>query len=562
MFGATSRAKVHSLQRIAPVAVVVAVVAIAVLMLLAPVSGQLVAQPSSSGPSSVITSVSSSTPHVTGTIVVNHQESLTLGKPGLLNVFAMANGGNFPSTGFSSGNPVIATDHLGYPTAALAVTTEGSNSFTTSDQYYRIGGVGVSGFQYFGELTKMLIPPVRADSMVTVKVALPESALVVVVGLSGGQNNVIALGGVPGLVIDAKGYNGNWTAVMIGQAQLSATTYNVTLTETHVGTNGEVSRGELLGIFAFSNSRAGFIDKNLMTPKVVVTIPTGGGGASNLAYDSGKAEVFEGFEWAPNVYVISDATNSVVANISVGSSPMGMAYDRATGEVFVADFGGSNVSVINDTNNSVVASIAVGFHPWDVAYDSGKGELFVTDGGPNGGNAVSVISDANNSVVATIWVPSGPTGTTYDSAKGEVYVASFPSDSVSVINDTTNTVVATDTLPSWVTDVSYDRATGQILATTVVQPGDGEAYVISDATNSVVATIQIGAYGWYGTFDSATGAWFVANGNSGNISVISDATDSVVASISIGAGPFGIVYDSGTAEVFYGLPGLVGVISY
>src|SRR2546430_4747207 len=54
------------------------------------------------------------------------------------------------------------------------------------------------------------------------------------------------------------------------------------------------------------------------------------------------------------VSVISDATNKVVATISV-PSPMGLAYDSGNGEIFVASHGNS-AYVISDSTNTVARS--------------------------------------------------------------------------------------------------------------------------------------------------------------------------------------------------------------
>src|SRR5207245_6543864 len=81
------------------------------------------------------------------------------------------------------------------------------------------------------------------------------------------------------------------------------------------------------------------------------------------------------------VSVISDATNTVVATIPVGSSPTGVAYDTGKGEVFVTNEGSDNVSVISDATNAVVATIPVGAYPIGLTEDSRKGEVFVANGG-------------------------------------------------------------------------------------------------------------------------------------------------------------------------------------
>ena len=91
--------------------------------------------------------------------------------------------------------------------------------------------------------------------------------------------------------------------------------------------------------------------------------------------------------------VISDSTNTVVANVTVGTTPYAPAYDSGKDEIFVTNHGSNSVSVISDSNNTVVANVTVGTTPYSAVYDSGKGEIFVTNAGDN---TVSVISDASS----------------------------------------------------------------------------------------------------------------------------------------------------------------------
>ncbi len=73
----------------------------------------------------------------------------------------------------------------------------------------------------------------------------------------------------------------------------------------------------------------------------------------------------------------SAQAQTVVATVSVESSPFGLVYDSAKGEVFVSNFDDGTVSVISDTTNEVVATLDVGHYPSSVAYDPAKGEVFV-----------------------------------------------------------------------------------------------------------------------------------------------------------------------------------------
>ena len=76
-----------------------------------------------------------------------------------------------------------------------------------------------------------------------------------------------------------------------------------------------------------------------------------------IAYDSSKGEVFVPNYFEDMVSVISDATNTVIGTIAVGSESGGTAYDPAQGEVFVADANSSTVSVISDAADIVVATV-------------------------------------------------------------------------------------------------------------------------------------------------------------------------------------------------------------
>ena len=220
-----------------------------------------------------------------------------------------------------------------------------------------------------------------------------------------------------------------------------------------------------------------------------------GGPLQDLAYDAGQGEVFvaagNGVEEGatPTVWVISDSTNAIVANITMASAftPTGVAYDASKGEVFVTDAGNNGnvfggVYVISDSTNTASGYIYVGNYPEELTYDSGMGEVFVAN---YGSSSVSVISDSTNAVVATVAVGNYPSGIAYDSSKGEIFVANTNDNTVSVISDTTNAVVATVTGLSGyealgIEGVAYDSGKGEIFAGNVV---------ISDSANTVVAQL-------------------------------------------------------------------------
>ena len=217
-------------------------------------------------------------------------------------------------------------------------------------------------------------------------------------------------------------------------------------------------------------------------------LPTDCSGAYpwSVAYDSGKGEVFVVQDLSNNVSVVSDATNTVVATIPVGSSPEGVAYDSGKGEVFVTSYDSNTVSVISDASNTVVATIPVGPYPEGVAYDSGKGEVFVANSncpstGTCGQGTVSMISDAMNKVVATISVGSEPVGVAYDNGKGEAFIANYGSNNVNVISDANNTVTTTITIGSAPAFAAYDLSNGHVYVSNF---GQGTISIITTSSST------------------------------------------------------------------------------
>jgi YVTN family beta-propeller protein len=113
----------------------------------------------------------------------------------------------------------------------------------------------------------------------------------------------------------------------------------------------------------------------------------------------------------------------------VGRSPSGIAYDPDKGLMFVADSYDNSFSVISDSTNTVVANITGLSGVAGIAYNSAKREIFV-------GNAV--ISDSNNAVVA--YVPEALGSIVYDSGKGEIFGAG--STAIDVISDSSSTITS------------------------------------------------------------------------------------------------------------------------
>jgi len=169
-----------------------------------------------------------------------------------------------------------------------------------------------------------------------------------------------------------------------------------------------------------------------------------------VAYDSSNGYLYVAEHGSDVVSVINTKTNEIIKTINVGTSPWGIAYDPSNGYLYVTNgwFGGyggyvwyytNNVTVINGATNTVIANISVGEGPYGVLYDPSNGYIYVTNTAQNN---VSVIDGANNTVIASINVGFNPEGVAYDPSNGYIYVANSFSNSISVINGANNTIIS------------------------------------------------------------------------------------------------------------------------
>jgi DNA-binding beta-propeller fold protein YncE len=248
-----------------------------------------------------------------------------------------------------------------------------------------------------------------------------------------------------------------------------------------------------------------------------------------LAYDSVKGEIWVAD--ATGAYAISDATNIVVANVTDTNGFELAAFDPHTGEVFMSYNG--VISVISDSSNKIIANITQDVT--SIVDDSAKSEIFAAQSIELGlqSAVVYVISDNTNAVTTSIPVNGAPDYLAYDSGKGEIFVGCQTSNgyNLQVISDSTNKVVATINLP-----------TSQTLGGMAYNPNKGEIYIndgtlvaiISDKTNDEVGTVNTnGTTGASGiAYDSGTGTVYAMNnpgsteGFMGSIAVISDPSSS------------------------------------
>ena len=246
------------------------------------------------------------------------------------------------------------------------------------------------------------------------------------------------------------------------------------------------------------------------------------------------------------VSVIDTATNTVVATVGVGSSPVWVAVTPDGTHAYVVNQGSKSVSVIDTATNTVEPTvITVGLAPGALAIAPDGKHAYVTS---TLLNTVSVIDLATNTVEsAVIAVGSFPAAVAVTPDGKHVYVINSNSNNVSVIDTASNMVVATIPLP-------VTSATGDIPNAVAVSPDGTHVYVaavgfngivsvIDTATNTVEPTVIIVGNAPSGVAVTPDGKQtYVTNDNDNTVTVIDTTTNPnmVVATVAVGLNPLGV----------------------
>lgn len=136
---------------------------------------------------------------------------------------------------------------------------------------------------------------------------------------------------------------------------------------------------------------------NNYLPEIIAITPDGAYAYVTLAGSANK------------VYVIETANNTVVANIPVGTGPVGVAITPDGTYAYVANINSNDLSVIQVSDNTVVTTIDLAGSPSPraVAITPNGAYVYV---GYVGLSEVGVIGTANNTAITTIPVGSAPGG--------------------------------------------------------------------------------------------------------------------------------------------------------
>ncbi|MCL4447555.1 MAG: hypothetical protein M1556_04595 [Candidatus Thermoplasmatota archaeon] len=196
-------------------------------------------------------SSTSSSIQMQGATVETFHTALQLPSGSQLYLYGLSTGGGYPTSIFASGEYASSTDSAGNLVAAIAVTTDDSNSYSTSTSYQTIGGVGITGFSSYTTSFGVNNASGATFASDTFSVNGPGD-LVVIVAIPGGET-YMNLTGVPGLQIDASSANTpGQSPLAIAHSYLDSGEYTVTMSTQYNPSQTQSNMGDLIGVFVFS----------------------------------------------------------------------------------------------------------------------------------------------------------------------------------------------------------------------------------------------------------------------------------------------------------------------
>ena len=286
-----------------------------------------------------------------------------------------------------------------------------------------------------------------------------------------------------------------------------------------------------------------FIAVNNGTSPITATITATPATPGIFAY-FGSASNINNFGKNGTITVLNTATNTVVATIQVGASPIGVAISPDGSRVYVANLVSQNTSVIDASTNKVIATIMAGGGDYLAISPDGK-YLYIESSNGN----IIVINTTTNSIVATI-ATKGNSGMAVSPDGKYLYVAgqNTPSSNLlTVINTQSNTVLTTIPVGVAPEGVAITPDGKQVY---VANYNSNSVTVINALTNTVTQGIAVGHLPADIVISKDGSTAYVVNYNSDNVSVINTVTNIVVDSIAVGSGPFGMALTPDGKELY------------
>ena len=286
-----------------------------------------------------------------------------------------------------------------------------------------------------------------------------------------------------------------------------------------------------LSLFNNTLTTGNFLPNNTFTP-------------AGVTYDAADRTVW--FTASNNVGVANATTGEGIAYLPSAGTASGIAYDNRSDRVFAADYATDTVSAFDALTNTKIASIAVGYSPLAVIYDWETDQVYVTeDDNAPGFENVTVINATTLVVEAGVPVGAGATAEVFVASTHQVWVVNSLSDNITIIDPTTLTV--TGSLPLYGGDPKaavFDRQDDLVY---VANAGTG-VEIYDPATPAAIGNISYASVGSDPAaiaVDAPLHTLYIANTANGSVSAVDTVGNVVEAQPNLGiySQPDAAVYD-------------------
>ncbi|MDX1951510.1 MAG: YncE family protein [Verrucomicrobiota bacterium] len=308
-------------------------------------------------------------------------------------------------------------------------------------------------------------------------------------------------------------------------------------------TFGSAGRGA-----AFDPSVAGIVALILSGTDANIDLQLDGKGTGGIDLVKLAKPLTQGRKWHP-LLLSGGYVAKAASDVTGLNDPFGLCV-LPSGLIAVSNSNGGNVSIVNPAKGTVLATVTVGTSPREICFSATSNRLYVAN---FTSGTVSVINPDNWTVVATLTVGTNPLGCVWIPSTNTVYVSNSAADSVSVIDCATAAVTATIT-----------TGIGDFPNKFVFCPLNGNVYltcnnettvkVISPSNNTVSTSITVGTAPGGICYSHRNERIYVANVTSGNISVINPNTNTVTATITASSGVDGLCINAAT-DLLYAVVG-------
>ncbi len=269
-------------------------------------------------------------------------------------------------------------------------------------------------------------------------------------------------------------------------------------------------------------------------------------------------------------YIVSEKSNEVVVynqktetitnhiTVGVGPSCSPCAVDTESNQIFVTNTVDGTLSIIDGSTNTVVATLPLGETPIAAFVNPDTGGIFVLDGTTD---SLAVVDNPLPDVEADTTAPAAPTGFTAISSSTSISLGWAPNTE----SDLAMYFIYRKTDPGGDFGTPYTTTTNSTYTDTSVGSGTVYYYAVSAAdrwNNESGKTvtlsgridqpteITVGGYPFRAAVFETSNYVFVTNYNTDNVSVINAVNNTVATTVAVGDMPVGVDVDTTSGKVY------------